>query len=111
MIVGGFITFGLSMMSEDVGAILGGGLMIIVYLGMLGSMLPLLALNVRRLHDQGKEWTYILMGLIPFAGGIISLIHMVTEGTRGPNQYGPDPKNPVSLDEHEFGSQDIISNR
>jgi len=33
-----------------------------------------------------------LIGLIPFIGPIIILVWYCTEGTKGPNKYGPDPK-------------------
>lgn len=54
--------------------------------------LPSLAVAVRRLHDTGKTGWLILLGLIPFLGFIILLVFYVTEGTRGDNAYGPDPK-------------------
>ena len=34
----------------------------------------------------------ILLGLIPVVGGIIMLVFMCLEGTRGANRFGPDPK-------------------
>ncbi|MBC7985566.1 MAG: DUF805 domain-containing protein [Sphingomonadaceae bacterium] len=55
-------------------------------------IIPQLAVTVRRLHDQDKSgWMYLLV-LIPLVGGIIIFVFMCLEGTRGPNQYGPDPK-------------------
>ena len=54
----------------------------------LAVLLPSLSLMVRRLHDIGKSGTYILMGLIPFAGYIILLVYMLT-GSAPDNQYGP----------------------
>lgn len=58
----------------------------------LVTFLPNLAVAVRRLHDQDKSGWMILVGLIPLVGPIWLLILYLTEGTRGPNQYGPDPK-------------------
>ena len=58
----------------------------------LGTLVPGLAVMVRRLHDIGKNGVYILMGLIPLVGGIILLIYACTEGTKGPNEFGPSPK-------------------
>ncbi len=54
--------------------------------------IPNLALVVRRLHDTDRSGWNILFGLIPIVGGFILLYFYVTEGTRGPNRYGPDPK-------------------
>lgn len=64
----------------------------------LASFIPALALSVRRLHDQGRSGWMLLLGLIPLFGGFVLLVFMCLEGTRGPNQYGPDPKDPGSAD-------------
>lgn len=56
------------------------------------AFLPSLAVVVRRFHDQDKTGWLALLALIPFIGGLIVLVFMVIEGTRGPNRYGPDPK-------------------
>jgi uncharacterized membrane protein YhaH (DUF805 family) len=64
----------------------------IVGIAYLAILLPTLAVGVRRLHDTGRPGTFLLLALIPIVGGIILLVFMATEGTRGPNQYGPDPK-------------------
>lgn len=61
-------------------------------IGMLGLIIPSLAVTVRRLHDQDKSGWMILLGLIPLIGSIILLVFYCTDGTPGPNQYGPDPK-------------------
>jgi uncharacterized membrane protein YhaH (DUF805 family) len=47
---------------------------------------------VRRFHDQDKSGWFVLLNLIPYIGGIIVLVFMCLEGTRGPNRFGPDPK-------------------
>jgi uncharacterized membrane protein YhaH (DUF805 family) len=57
----------------------------------LWAIIPGLAVTVRRLHDLDKSGWHLLIGLIPLVGGIILLIWYCTEGTRGPNRYGPDP--------------------
>jgi len=53
----------------------------------LGTIIPAIAVGVRRMHDVNKSGWYIL---IP----IYSLILACTEGTTGPNEYGDDPKRP-----------------
>jgi uncharacterized membrane protein YhaH (DUF805 family) len=58
----------------------------------LALFVPTLAVQVRRFHDQDKSGWYVLLGLIPYVGGIIVLVFMCIEGTRGPNRFGPDPK-------------------
>lgn len=54
--------------------------------------IPNLALIVRRLHDTDRSGWNILWGLVPVIGGFILLYFYVTEGTRGPNRFGADPK-------------------
>ncbi len=70
-------------------ASLGFGLMGLI---MLVCLIPSLAVQVRRFHDQDKSGWLVLLNLIPSIGPIIIIIFMCLEGTRGPNQYGPDPK-------------------
>jgi uncharacterized membrane protein YhaH (DUF805 family) len=60
---------------------------ILYTLYVLGSLIPSIAVGVRRMHDVNKSGWFIL---IP----IYNLILYCTEGTQGPNQYGPDPKRP-----------------
>ena len=67
-----------------------GVLLYVVYI--LGTFLPTLALTVRRLQDQDKEWPWIFVSMIPFIGGIWMLVLLLTEGTKGENRFGPDPK-------------------
>jgi uncharacterized membrane protein YhaH (DUF805 family) len=50
--------------------------------------------QVRRFHDQDKSGWFVLLSLIPFLGAIIVLVFMFLEGTKGPNRFGPDPKDP-----------------
>ena len=58
----------------------------------LAILIPSLAVQVRRFHDQNKTGWLVLLGLIPFLGSIVVLVFMLLEGTQGPNRYGPDPK-------------------
>jgi len=55
-------------------------------------LVPALAVAVRRLHDVGKSGWTLLVLLIPLIGAIWILILLTTEGDRGINQYGPNPK-------------------
>lgn len=64
--------------------------MILFLIFCLGSVIPALAVTVRRLHDQDKSGWWILVQLLPF-GALILLIFMCLEGTPGYNSYGDDP--------------------
>lgn len=68
---------------------IGGGLLLIWW---LASFIPSIAVTVRRFHDQEKSGWFYLLGMIPYVGGLILLVFMFMDGTRGPNQYGDDPK-------------------
>lgn len=51
-----------------------------------------LALSVKRWHDRDKSGWWILIGFVPLIGGLWALIETgFLEGTKGENQYGPDP--------------------
>lgn len=69
----------------------GFGFIFLAYL--LFSILPSLAVAVRRFHDQGKSGGWFFIRFVPFIGSIWYLILMVTGGDVGSNQYGQDPKN------------------
>ncbi|MBX7042973.1 MAG: DUF805 domain-containing protein [Ignavibacteria bacterium] len=58
----------------------------------LATIVPGIAVSVRRLHDVDKSGWMLLIGLIPLIGAIWLLVLFVTEGTPGDNQYGPNPK-------------------
>lgn len=50
------------------------------------------ALNAKRWHDRGKSGWWSLLILVPIIGWVWILVELgIMEGTRGPNQYGPDP--------------------
>jgi len=64
----------------------------------LATFIPSIAVQVRRFHDQDKSGWFVLLALVPYVGGLILLIFMMLEGTRGPNRFGPDPRDPYSVD-------------
>jgi len=70
----------------------GGTYGVIYLIYALAVFLPSLAVIVRRLHDIDKPGTWIFIVLIPFIGSIWLLVLECTEGTRGENRFGADPK-------------------
>ena len=68
------------------------GWLILIYL--LASFLPLLAIQVRRLHDTNKSGWWVLLSLMPVLN-IAYLVWLVTDGDRGDNRFGRDPKGKV----------------
>ena len=61
-------------------------------LAMLVLLIPGIAVSIRRLHDQDKSGWFVLLAFIPILGGLVLLVFMFLEGTKGGNKFGPDPK-------------------
>lgn len=58
---------------------------------LLGTMTPLVAAQVRRLHDTGKSgWWVLLIFLCPI--NIAYFVWLATAGDKGQNRFGVDPK-------------------
>ena len=57
----------------------------------LASLLPMIAIQFRRLHDTNKSgWWWLLLPL-----PVINLAYFVwlmDDGDKGRNRFGPDPK-------------------
>ncbi|CAE6953287.1 DUF805 domain-containing protein [Vibrio alginolyticus] len=58
----------------------------------LAVLIPGIAVTVRRLHDIGRTGWWALIGLIPVIGFIVLIIFAATDGDKGRNEYGLDPK-------------------
>lgn len=78
---------------------------VIAALGFVLILVPSIALAIRRLHDLGVSgWFYlgyIIAGELPVVGRFVDiayLIAMCRRGTKGPNQYGPDPLERYDID-------------
>ena len=56
----------------------------------LATVIPNIALGVRRLHDTDKSGWWLLLALVPIAGGIILIVMFCQPGARAENSYGPD---------------------
>ena len=74
----------------------GSGLSMIVLIPLillvLATIIPSIAVTVRRFHDQDKSGWFYLLSFIPYVGGLIVFVFMCLDGTPGPNRFGPDPK-------------------
>lgn len=90
------ISVGVSLATEVVGFIASGGDLdlnneelfgvgdILSYIWSLLTLVPSLAVTVRRLHDIDRSGWWILIGLIPFVGWII----LIVWNASAPNRYG-----------------------
>lgn len=71
----------------------GGGLMFALFgIYILAIFIPSLAVQVRRFHDQDKSGWFVLLNFIPYVGGLVVLVFMCLDGTKGKNRFGDDPK-------------------
>lgn len=55
----------------------------------LATLLPAVAVQVRRLHDTGKSGWWFFAVLIPAIGALYLLVLYCTAGRPGNNSYGP----------------------
>lgn len=75
--------------SGGIGAVLSLVLLVLWLVAMLAMLVPSLAVLARRLHDTNRSALFILLGFVPFVGGLIIIILCVIESDPAPNQYGP----------------------
>ncbi len=59
------------------------------------SIMPILAITLRRLHDTNHSALYYLVSIVPVIGNLWFFILMCTKGDYGKNDYGIDPKEVV----------------
>jgi len=67
-----------------------GGLLSSLYL--LATLVPWLAVTVRRLHDIGRTGWWLPLIFVPVAGLIVLIVFALIDGEVGANVYGPSPK-------------------
>ena len=58
----------------------------------LATLIPSLAVGVRRLHDVGKSGWMMLVAFVPCIGGIWLLVLFCTDSEAGENKWGANPK-------------------
>lgn len=58
----------------------------------IAVLIPGLAVSVRRLHDIDRSGWWLLIAFIPLIGAIVLIVWACSEGTRGDNRFGADPK-------------------
>jgi uncharacterized membrane protein YhaH (DUF805 family) len=89
-------TFGLMVVGADtnmfgmVGSV-GNATIGLLVLAALVFIVPSLAVQVRRFHDQDRSGWFALLNLIPYAGVLIIAVFMLLEGTPGDNRFGAKP--------------------
>jgi uncharacterized membrane protein YhaH (DUF805 family) len=62
----------------------------------LATLIPSLAIGVRRLHDIDKSGWWILLWFVLVIGWIVLIVWAIERGDKGTNKYGPDPRQATS---------------
>lgn len=71
-------------------------------------IIPFFAVGWRRYHDVGRTGLWMIASIIPLLGLVLALIWLSKTGTRGGNQYGPDPlghPNDPDYDHNDYDDQ------
>jgi len=56
----------------------------------LGTLLPQIAVGIRRLHDTDKSGWWLLLSIVPVVS-LVLIYFFAIKGTDGDNQFGSDP--------------------
>lgn len=90
IVFGLYIVMGLGIgMESSILMGLGGGL---VGIYALATLIPSIAVLVRRLHDTGRSGWWYFIALVPVVGVFILLYFLAMDSAPGANEYGPNPK-------------------
>lgn len=89
---GGDSALGLGVAGFGIGFLIG---YVILLIFALATLVPSIAVSVRRLHDSGRSGWWYLISFVPYVGGIVLFIFMLLEGQPGENKYGPAPESPA----------------
>ncbi len=57
----------------------------------LGTLVPSIAVGIRRLHDTNRSGWWLLVTFVPFVGLIVMIVFLASAGTTGGNDYGVEP--------------------
>jgi uncharacterized membrane protein YhaH (DUF805 family) len=87
-VVGAGLTKALGSIAEILGTLAG----IALVLFWLATLVPSIAVGIRRLHDTGRSGWWLLIGLIPIIGSIVLIVFYVQDSQPATNDYGPSPK-------------------
>ena len=83
--------------SSVLGGVLGASAVLIVLLPLLVfNFWVSLAISVKRAHDLGHSGWWLLLFLVPIYNLWMAVVVGFFRGTPGPNEYGPDPIDPIN---------------
>ncbi|MBW4985147.1 DUF805 domain-containing protein [Mameliella sp. CS4] len=64
------------------------GIMVLGAIFSLATLIPGIAIGVRRLHDIDKSGWWLLIGLVPVVGFLVLIYFFIQKPTPGPNRFG-----------------------
>ena len=83
----------LALMDGDVDRFIangGGGIVGLIWI--IATIVPALAVLIRRLHDTNRSGWWALIGFVPVIGTIVILVFTVSDSDQVENRYGSSPK-------------------
>ena len=63
----------------------------------LATIVPSIAVTVRRLHDTDRSGWWFLISFVPLVGALVLLVFMVLDSTPGANRFGENPKGVIGV--------------
>lgn len=81
-------------LDEQIAAAVGIGFLVLLGIALVLTIIPNIAVTVRRLHDAGFSGWFYLLSLIPNIGGLILLVFAVLPSAK-PNRWGMRPEEPL----------------
>lgn len=82
----------LSVIDRSIGTCSDSGIGYLSGIYSVATLIPNIAVSVRRLHDTGRSGWWLLVSLVPVLGSLALVFFLVQNSKSGANQYGPDPK-------------------
>lgn len=58
----------------------------------LATLIPGIAVSVRRLHDTGRTGWWLFLGIIPLIGPVVLIVFMLLDSNLEQNQFGSNTK-------------------
>jgi uncharacterized membrane protein YhaH (DUF805 family) len=91
-LVNTLVMIGLAVVGGVFGDEAGLGGLVLYLLYVAATLIPGLAVSVRRLHDTGRSGWWLLISVVPIVGPIVLLVFTVQDGEPGDNVFGANPK-------------------
>lgn len=92
-------TFVVTIVLHLLGAVVGILATVLYFVFWVATIVPSIAVGVRRLHDIDRSGWWLLIALVPIVGWIVLVVFACLPGTPGPNRFGP----PTFTGQPQFG--------